>query len=516
MRFQTYPSAAVRVQHTQSAAPNEANVALRLEHLAVSYGERAVLQDVNLQIEEGAFVAIIGVSGCGKSTLLKVLAGLLKPQQGEVTVTGKTAVVFQDYRLLPWRTAAANVALPQELAGVPEAARGTLASSALRRVGLAAHGESYPNALSGGMQARVAIARALAQNAEIILLDEPFAALDALTRERFNLELRRLHAKTGKTVVLVTHSIEEAAYLAEKVVVLHEGRVREVLDTRAEGARSLGRSPLVAHMHEVLEPQPQAAAPVAVAVKAPRVAPLRFAFLWLSLTLILWQVAASQSTPLLLPAPLEVFTALLAQAGALLRHAGATLGVTLLGLLCALAIGAPLGYVMARSRLAEALLSPPLVALQAVPTVIVAPLLVSWLGYGLPSRVIVAALICVFPLIITTMTGVRQVDERFIETFKSFGARPWQTFWGLELPGALPYLLSGLKLATSLALIGTVVSEFVFGGGGLGFFTSSERLNFHLDAALAGVVVMVALALSLYGLLGWLEAQVTRHYPTTS
>ncbi|MER3444736.1 MAG: ABC transporter, partial [Meiothermus sp.] len=206
--------------------PATQDPAIRLRQVSVQFDGRAVLRGVDLEVARGELIAIIGPSGGGKSTLLRVVAGLQKAHGGEVSVSGQPAMVFQDYRLLPWRTVEQNIRLPIELTG-----RGKVST----HLGMRPYLHLYPHQLSGGMKARVAIARALAQEAEVLLMDEPFAALDALVRERFNLELKELHKKSGKTILFVTHSIREAVYLADRVVVLRDGLIETVLDTRDEG-----------------------------------------------------------------------------------------------------------------------------------------------------------------------------------------------------------------------------------------------------------------------------------------
>ncbi|MDO9412174.1 MAG: ABC transporter ATP-binding protein [Pseudolabrys sp.] len=191
-------------------------------------GEQSeVLRGLDLFIPAGRFVAVLGPSGVGKSTLLRVIAGLLKPNTGSVALSTSpenahlpVAMVFQDARLLPWRKVWANVAFGLEHSKLTTAERRAKAETALALVGLTGFSERFPHELSGGQRQRVALARALAVEPDILLMDEPFAALDAITREGLQDELARIHAATGKTIVFVTHSIDEAVHLADEVVVL--------------------------------------------------------------------------------------------------------------------------------------------------------------------------------------------------------------------------------------------------------------------------------------------------------
>ena len=199
------------------------------------------LDDVDLTIAAGEFVTFIGPSGCGKSTLLRLIGDLTGPTAGTVTVNGKTArqarldqdygIAFQQAGLMEWRTVARNVELPLELRGWDRSRRRTHARELLELVGLPDFADSWPVELSGGMQQRVAIARALATGPKLLLMDEPFGALDEMTRERLQGELTRIARESGATVVFVTHSIPEAVYLSDRVVVLsaRPGRVTEIV-----------------------------------------------------------------------------------------------------------------------------------------------------------------------------------------------------------------------------------------------------------------------------------------------
>ena len=208
-------------------------------------GRLVALDGLDLEVAPREIVAIIGPNGSGKSTLLRIIGGLLAADAGAVEVEGRPVAgpdpavgfVFQEPRLLPWRDVRANVAYPLELAGVARPARETRADELLGQVGLAGFGGTRPHRLSGGMRQRTAIARALALEPSVLLLDEPFSALDALTRERFDIELLDIWARTEATVVLVTHSIPEAVLLADRTVVLSH-RPGRVVATVASG---LGR-----------------------------------------------------------------------------------------------------------------------------------------------------------------------------------------------------------------------------------------------------------------------------------
>lgn len=197
------------------------------------------LKGLNLEVAKGEFVSLVGPSGCGKSTFLNVLLGLLKPDTGEIQLNGKQitgpgqerAMVFQEFGLLPWRTVLANVELGLELKGVQASVRRERAMELIRMAGLMGFENHYPHELSGGMKQRVGLARALATDPEVLLMDEPFAALDAQTRDLMQTELLEIWDRAKKTVIFVTHSIEEAAYLSDRVVVLtaRPGRTKNIM-----------------------------------------------------------------------------------------------------------------------------------------------------------------------------------------------------------------------------------------------------------------------------------------------
>ena len=204
--------------------------ALRFDAVSIHLGGREILSPTSVAVGQGEFVCIIGPSGCGKTTLLRAAAGFVSPSggavhRGDALVHGpsrEAAFVFQDYgrALLPWRTVAGNVSLALEAAGVPKPQRLPRIAEALTTVGLAAHADKFPLQLSGGMQQRVQIARCLAQQPRLLMMDEPFGALDAMTRESLQDELARLVRESGLTVLFVTHDLDEAIYLGDRVIAL--------------------------------------------------------------------------------------------------------------------------------------------------------------------------------------------------------------------------------------------------------------------------------------------------------
>lgn len=225
---------------------------LIVQHLGITFssseGGLGALDDVSFQMCPGEFVCVVGPSGCGKSTLLRVLAGLLPPTQGRVSLRGKAlngpsadvGVVFQKPNLMPWRTVRDNITLPLEMQGIERETAHARAQALIDLVGLSGFEHSHPHELSGGMAQRVAIARALIYDPEILLLDEPFGSLDMLTRERMNLELQRIWQQRRKTVLMVTHDIQEAVFLSDRVLVMsvRPGQITEQVEINLPHPRS--------------------------------------------------------------------------------------------------------------------------------------------------------------------------------------------------------------------------------------------------------------------------------------
>ncbi|MEM4781413.1 MAG: ABC transporter ATP-binding protein [Halalkalicoccus sp.] len=248
-------------------SPRERATKVDIENVSKRYegpqGPVQALADVEFAVEPGEFVTIVGPSGCGKSTLFRIVAGLEEPSSGTVSldcevVTGPTTdmgIVFQEYHLFPWRTVKKNVAFGLEQQGVESGARDRRVEELIGLVGLSGFEEAYPSALSGGMKQRVAIARALAVDPAILLMDEPFGAVDAQTRDRLQEELLEIWRETEKTVLFVTHDVSEAVTLADRVVVMgtEPGHVREIVGVDLDRPRERTDAAFLAYEKRIRE-----------------------------------------------------------------------------------------------------------------------------------------------------------------------------------------------------------------------------------------------------------------------
>jgi len=226
-----------------------ASPAVVVTHLRRAYGSRIVIDNLNLRIERGEFVVLLGESGCGKTTLLRALAGLDPIDGGRIVAPRRPAVVFQEHRLLPWESLWRNVSLGLQ---APDARQ--RAAAALAEVGLGDRLDDWPRNLSGGQAQRVALARALVQEPELLLLDEPFAALDALTRIRMHTLVRELVAAHRPGVLLVTHDVDEAIVLADRILVMREGRIAFEHRTKGDGTPPILRAELLTELGVVASP----------------------------------------------------------------------------------------------------------------------------------------------------------------------------------------------------------------------------------------------------------------------
>jgi len=238
------------------AVPVEGDSAVSVRNVSKNYGPVEALKNLSLEFPRGQLTSLLGPSGCGKTTLLKIIAGLLEPTSGEIEIDGKIitspgpdrAFVFQDFALLPWASVIRNVAFGLELRGVAKSEREAIAEKYIKNVGLSGFEKAYPHELSGGMRQRVGLARALSVDAQVLLLDEPFSAVDEQNRRKFQEDMLELVRQENKTFIFVTHSIEEAVYVSDQIAILlpRPSRVSEIIrpqSFRGTGIENIRRSP---------------------------------------------------------------------------------------------------------------------------------------------------------------------------------------------------------------------------------------------------------------------------------
>jgi NitT/TauT family transport system ATP-binding protein len=519
--------------------------------LGFSYGTKPVLECISFSVEQGRSVAFVGPSGCGKTTLLHLVAGIRRPSSGVLRVDARRlSYVFQRDALLAWRSVLGNVLLPFELSGEPVTTQiRTRAVGFLDSLGLSGTEALAPSELSGGMKKRVELARALVTQPDLLILDEPFSSLDLITRERLNVLLRDVHARTGTTMVLVTHSVEEACFLADRVHVL-SGRpssiigVKELAAGRDPSPEQFILGPLEAaasaeirRSAKVLWTSPAEAGDVEAETRAGagrtagRVAtwPERLAgfakrrwaglLIPLELAAVILIVAflkgAVPIPDFILPHPFAVFSRFAATLanGSILPDLGTTVYESLAGFLIAFALTTVLGYGIAKSKTLSRLLMPWLVAANTIPSVALAPFLVLWFGFGVAPRVITAVIVIFFPMLVNTIAAIRLAGEQTAELATFFRPSRARRFAYFELPASLPVIASGVKVSITLSVIGAVVGEFVSGRRGLGAMVSIAKANFDVELMFVGLAWLVMLGLAYYGAAGgisWLVARRRR------
>ena len=500
----------------------------------------AALGPLDLDVRKGEFVSLLGPSGCGKSTALRLIAGLSAPSSGSVGVARPLRVegaghsigfVFQEPTLMPWASVRENVRLPLKLSHVPAEEAATRVTAALTQVGLADFAGAYPRELSGGMKMRVSLARALVTDPDILLMDEPFAALDEITRFRLNNDLLSLWRNLRKTVIFVTHSVFESVYLSQRVIVMsaRPGPDRRRISNRRAGAAGRGVShlrrlcrllpqgfqragavvPGTVGLMSALPSPPLAAGQASVGSRPLFLLRILLPVIVLAAGIAAWElvVRLNDIPPYVLPAPSVVFQTLVSDWPVLSQSLLTTLLTTLQGFLAAAFGGIGLALLFNQSKWLEYSLFPYAVILQVTPVIAIAPLLLIYL----PQQTAVVAcawIVAFFPVLSNTTLGLNSVDRNLAGLFQLYGASRLQTLRYLKLPAALPYILGGLRIAGGLSLIGAVVAEIAAGSAGAGsglayrIAESGYRLNIpRMFAALlllsvAGIVIYALLALT--------------------
>ena len=482
-----------------------------------SFGPVVAIENVSLAVREGQFVTIVGPSGCGKSTLLQILGGLVAPSSGEIRIdneplTGprpdKIGMVFQEPLLLPWKTAAENVEFPLLLRHVPAKERRERSLALLDLVGLAGSVGRYPHQLSGGMKQRVAIARGLVQGPRIVLMDEPFAALDEQTRSRMWGELLRIWERSRATILFVTHGLIEAIYLADTVLVMgiDPGRIIARIEVPLPRPRQLE---MVGFAGSRGASKPH----LGTGSERPAMIAMVLNNAWIRRIVIatvcvaLWELAfrAGLLNPVIFGSPSLVLQAAISDGALFLQAFRITLIEIALAALIACVGGVLFGVVFGAFPIAALTLVPILSAIIAVPLVVFYPVLVVWFGIGPPSKVVYGALIAFFPIALTTMLGVRAVDPSYAVMATAMGASRWRALVSVTVPLALPAVIAGLRIGLAFIIISVVQGEMVAAFDGLGFWISYHRTIFNTGHVYLGIILTLVLAVGLNAILSRLE-----------
>jgi NitT/TauT family transport system ATP-binding protein len=493
------------------------------ENLSLRIGDTPILTPLSFDVRRGDFVSFIGPSGCGKTTLLTIIAGMREGCAGKISVdTRRISFVFQGDSLLEWQTVMGNVLLPFSLKSespVPGVRERAL--TILSQVGLSGYEDFFPHQLSGGMKKRVEIARALVTEPELLILDEPFSSLDIITRERLNLLIKKIHRLRRTTIVLVTHSVEEACFLSGKIFVLSPkpAKIMDIKELPENASPLYILSPEQQAVNNAIrgdvknlwetDGEPPSPAP---AWRAPGTAsgfwsrhrhnllvPLEIAGLYFLLSVL---KKAFDIPEIIFPAPraiLGVFWETLRN-GTIFPDLEITVFESLGGFFIAFILSMILGFVIARFRLVSRLIMPGLIGANTIPTVALAPFLVLWLGFGILPRLVTAVILIFFPLLISVISAFVYSAERVRGLVLFYRPSRIRSLFAMEFPAALPGIFNGVKISITLSVIGAVVGEFVSGHEGLGALVNRAKATFEVELMFTGLIWLIGLGLGYYAL----------------
>ncbi len=502
---------------------------LEVNNLSYGYHKSLVLSGVQFTLQAGASVAFIGASGCGKTTLMKLIAGILPAPAGSVVCRAKQmAYVGQEDGLLAWKNVLENVLFPLHLNGQKEQPiHREKALQTLHTVGLKGVEELYPSELSGGMKKRVELARALMRDPDLLLLDEPFAALDVMMREKLNMLCVKLSHDFNMAVVLVTHGIEEACYLAQDVYLMGQSPAQLVHHA------PIGSTP---NTHEVFQLTPDMLAQSGqlrgvlqrydrgeVTLSSKYALPwswLKAGKAWtcgfgrVVLVVVLWYLMKRMFniSDFLLPYPHTVgskFVQTMAS-GMIWPHLFSTMHVSLAGFGMALLIALPSGLVFNKVSWLHRLIMPLVVASNVIPVVALAPFIVLWLGFGVQAKIVTAAFIVFLPMLMSAYNAFELSHYKIINQVRFYKPVRWRAFWLLELPAAAPHIFTGVKVSLTYSVVGAVVAEFVAGSVGLGSLLTMARATYNTPLMFVSLVWLSILGLGYHACISLFERYFLR------
>ena len=438
-------------------------------------------------------------------------------------------MVWQNLNLFPWRSVIDNVAFGLEMRGMAKAERHERARALIASVGLRGFEQHLPGQLSGGMRQRVALARALIMERPILLMDEPFAALDAQTKIVMQEELLRIFDQTHKTILFVTHAIEEAILLGDEVVVMtarpgpHQGcdPCRPAAPALArDGGRKGVRRAVRPHLssHPRGSDQDHGAAGrgggAMTSARAARIWQLVLPTLTIVAVVAAWEalVRFRGIAPIYLPAPSSVFVYLwrMIADGSMPYHLGITLLRIFAGFALAAVCGIALGVLMGMSRTVARVADVWIAALYPLPKISLIPLLIIWVGTGEAYKIVISAVSAFFPIVISTYSGIRQTDRGLIKAAKDLGANARQIQLKVVIPGAIPSIFAGLHLGMGIAIILVVAAEMIGGSsqGGMGWLLISSGQVMETEKVFASLIVLAVVGAVVIKLQQWIDRKV--------
>jgi ABC-type nitrate/sulfonate/bicarbonate transport system ATPase subunit/ABC-type nitrate/sulfonate/bicarbonate transport system permease component len=533
------PTALVEDPVTRDAPAGEAPGTMPLlsvRGLVASFDGTPVLGPVDLDVKSGQFVVVVGESGCGKTTLLNCIGGHVTPTHGETRFEGRRVTgplpsigtVFQRPNLFPWLSVLDNTALGLRLRGVAKSERDAEARRTLEMVGLADVATRRPYELSGGMQQRVALARALTVRPSLLLMDEPLGALDAITRERMQREIRQIWHRTHTTIVFITHDVDEAMYLGERVAVIggSPGRIHEIVDTSNVEATDAGvvdttedsapgkRARILREIESGSKqgersdssPRPSQARRRRGRLVTKRglqalglslIVPAAAFLLWLIL------VKVEAVSPTFLPSPATVFDTgreIFSEGyrGATIwSHTWTSLSNVLIAFSIVTVAGVTLGWFMGFSQRVQWLFDPMVEFLRPLPPLAYLTLLVIWLGVGATTQ-ITLLIICGFPLVTAAArSAALSVPMELRKTASAFGASRLQEFRHVLVPASIPEVLTGLRVTMGILFATVIAAEMVAARGGIGWMILDASRFLRADVIFVGIFVMVLLGFAI-------------------
>ena len=490
---------------------------LEIQSASLFYSNELIFKDLHFDLNQGQWLALLGASGVGKTSLLRLIAGLhQKRSQPNTHVTGavlwqgsshfKVAYMAQQDGLVPWRTVLENVLLSFDLQGLTPPLE--QAKNLLKRVGLDSVMQFYPDRLSGGMRQRVALVRTLLQDAPLILMDEPFSALDAITRLEMQDLASQLLREAGKTVVMVTHDPEEAWRLADEVHVL-SGRpvsLKPLIKTKSETfAESKMGSDILAALRAgfLLNPQTPAKGGVFLKNRAVQFFKVFELLIFFACIVMLWLgVKAGLHVPdYFLPWPSTVLDSLLQNHSLLGAAFYYTFSEAILGFFLAGILAILLGFIAYFCPFLKRMIHPLVVISQALPMLVLAPLIVLWLGFGWGAKLSIIVLALFFPILASFMAGLEQVKSLFLDLAATMNATSLRLFRFVIFPASLPYLAAGLRVAITWAILSAMIAEWVGGSNGLGFVMQNALSRLDVSLLFAALFILVMSTLVLYAVM---------------